>query len=214
MSVRLSYAQFSDSFTLVFDVGWLPLCGLLVACCRVKMQSDWAFLSPTLLDTTALRPAALNVALAWLNVWPDTSGAAPATPVPTRASDAAAAAATPAPRTMSFFMSDGASVSRTYRGLASAESLGRDCLHGWADNRRRRRRRGGGRSANRRLGSRPNGARAGLLVSYGNGNGSDGDYGAGTDDGREQTDSLLLVRFHSDHSIRLGLVRHLGDASL
>src|SRR6202165_5135056 len=115
MSVRLSYAQFSDSFTVVFDVGWLPLCGLLVACCRVTMQSDWAFLSPTLLDTTALRPAALNVALASLNVWPVTSGAAPATPVPTRATDAAPAA-TPAPSTMNFFTSDWPPCVSTHRG--------------------------------------------------------------------------------------------------
>src|ERR1700687_770222 len=70
------------------------------------MQSDWAFWSPTTVDATALRPAALSAALAALNVWPVVSGAAPATPVPIRAIDAAAAAATPAPSTINFFMSD------------------------------------------------------------------------------------------------------------
>jgi hypothetical protein len=91
-------------------------------------------------------------------------------------------------------------------GMASAESRGRGCLvhrDGDRRHRRRRRRRRGGRCAKRRGGNRTNDARAGLLVSDGDTNRSHGDYGAGTNDGRQQFDPLLMIRIHSDHSIRL-----------
>jgi hypothetical protein len=98
-------------------------------------------------------------------------------------------------------------LSRTHRG--SAESRGRGCRgrrDGYGRHGGRRRRRRGGRCAKRHVGTRPNGT--GLLVRDGNTKRSHGDYGAGTNDGRYQLDPLLLIRIHSDHSIRLWLVRH------
>ena len=91
-------------------------------------------------------------------------------------------------------------------GMASAESRGRGCLvhrDGDRRHRRRRRRRRGGRCAKRRVGNRTNGARAGLHVSDCDTNRSHRDYDAGTNDGRQQFGPLLMIRIHSDHSIRL-----------
>jgi len=47
------------------------------------------------------------------------------------------------------------------------------------------------------------GARAGLHVSDCDTNRSHRDYDAGTNDGRQQFGPLLMIRIHSDHSIRL-----------